>query len=282
MCKKAKTIMGKIKKLFDIDFVNGKTEEEVYPVTHVKGVFDDNNNNLQTILYEINNSINKINSAIEKLPKEESYNNLSKELNTLKANFNSLEGEIETIKASIIEPPAPLNSVILSTNLGNFPVSNSENSTGMNIIPFFQKGYKKDVFSPILEMSDDNSKHIILPFDKYHIEGNIRLSNEVGITGTYEGDGGDLIVKKSLIFCNIEGFAIKEYGFDGENYVVDEVFIDGIIDNVPDDCAYVIINVDKYNYPEIKLSNPLGLPLSHIYFPNYMLGLSESLLNYHP
>jgi hypothetical protein len=255
MCKKLKNIMGILKKLFDINFVGGKTNEEVYPITHVKGVFDDDNKSLEDVLKNVNSNIEALGKAVETI--QEDVQNLPSVNNSVN----------------------PLNSKTLYTESGKVVVSDTFYvREGINITPFFQRGYRKNVFGNILEFSDAAVKHIILPFDTA-AEGNIHLANSLSCTYQYEDTAGSLTAAKAILFCNKEGAPIKEYAIDKDNNSVIDVFGSNLISNIPAGCAYIIINLDIRNTAEIKLLDPLGLPLSDLYFPNYIVGLCEYITN---
>ena len=56
--------MGRIKKLLDREFVGGSTDEEVYPISSTKAIYDTSNTSLDFILTDYLDKINKLSSKV--------------------------------------------------------------------------------------------------------------------------------------------------------------------------------------------------------------------------
>jgi hypothetical protein len=86
--------MGKIVELLSSQLVGGTGETKLYPITHVKGVYDGDNNSLDNVIKSINNTIttnyNTLNTKIDRLEYLKAGDNILED-KTFKVQLNSTD-----------------------------------------------------------------------------------------------------------------------------------------------------------------------------------------------
>lgn len=138
--------MGKIKKILENELIRGTQSTDVYPVTSVKAVYDENNKRLDNIIKELDNKVSTQLPAIEEA-KNKALNNIKENEQSAITNFNAQRVTPEMLSESTKQLIEASGGGTITNLADDEDITSVDDSTGSKVLKFADRTYNADNFS---------------------------------------------------------------------------------------------------------------------------------------
>lgn len=153
--------MGKIKKILENELVGGTQTTDVYPVTSIKAVYDENNERLDNIIdrkdneikAELENEVVRLDEKIDdktneiNVAKEEALQAIAENEQSAIANFNAQRVTPEMLSESTKQLIEASGGGTITNLPDDEDLTSADNGTGSNVLKFADRTYNANNFS---------------------------------------------------------------------------------------------------------------------------------------
>lgn len=138
--------MGKIKKILENELIGGTQSTDVYPVTSIKAVYDENNKRLDNILNRLDEKIDNKTSEIN-VAKEEALQAIAENEQSAITNFNSQRVTPEMLSESTKQLIEASGGGTITNLADDEDITSVDDGTGSNVLKFADRTYNANNFS---------------------------------------------------------------------------------------------------------------------------------------